>query len=96
MRYPDARDFKGLIFWAGSTRGPAAPPGSYQARLTVGSQTKSVPFAIVRNPLGRASDADLQEQFGLAKQISDRVSAANEAVTRIRGVKEQIADRLAK
>ena len=96
MRYPDARDFKGLIFWAGSTRGPAAPPGSYQARLTVGSQTKSVPFAIVRNPLGRASDADLQEQFGLAKQISDRVSAANEAVMRIRGVKEQIADRLAK
>src|SRR4029079_13748279 len=28
-RYPDAKDFKGLIMWAGSVRGPAAPPGQY-------------------------------------------------------------------
>src|SRR5262249_38447587 len=33
-RYPDAKDFKGLIMWAGSVRGPAAPPGQYQVRLT--------------------------------------------------------------
>src|SRR4029077_18594775 len=26
MRYPDAKDFKGLIMWAGGVRGPAAPP----------------------------------------------------------------------
>jgi photosystem II stability/assembly factor-like uncharacterized protein len=96
MRYSDAREFKGLIFWAGSVRGPAAPPGAYQVRLTVGTLTKTEPFAIVRNPLGRASDADLQEQFNLAKQISDRVSAANEAVVRIRAVKDQIADRTSK
>ena len=33
-RYPDAKDFPGLIMWAGSVRGPAAPPGQYQVRLT--------------------------------------------------------------
>ena len=27
LRYPSARDFPGLILWAGSTRGPIAPPG---------------------------------------------------------------------
>ena len=31
MRYPDARDFPGLIMWAGSTRGPLAPPGSIRS-----------------------------------------------------------------
>jgi len=82
--------------WAGSTRGPAAPPGQYQVRLTAAGQTKTQPFAIVRNPLGTATDADLQEQFRLAKQINDRVTAANEAVLRLRSIKEQIGERLTK
>jgi photosystem II stability/assembly factor-like uncharacterized protein len=93
-RYPDAKDFPGLIMWAGSVRGPAAPPGQYQVRLTAAGQTKTQPFAIVRNPLISSSDADLVAQFMLARQISDKVSAANTAVIRIRGLKDQIADRV--
>ncbi len=42
------------------------------------------------------SDADLQEQFKLAKQINDKVSLANRAVVRIRALKTQAADRIAK
>jgi hypothetical protein len=42
------------------------------------------------------SDADLQEQFKLAQQINRRVGAANEAVLRIRSLKDQISARLAK
>jgi hypothetical protein len=34
------------------------------------------------------------EQFTLAKQISDKVSVANEAVLRIRSLKDQVADRV--
>src|SRR5262249_39030267 len=34
MRFPNAKDFPGLIMWAGSTRGPQAPPGRYSVRLT--------------------------------------------------------------
>jgi hypothetical protein len=96
MRYPDARDFTGIILWAGSTRGPLTPPGQYQVRLTAAGQTKTQPFTIVRSPLVRASDADLHAQFALAKQISDKLSAANAAVVRIRELKTQIADRLTK
>jgi photosystem II stability/assembly factor-like uncharacterized protein len=95
-RYPDAKDFPGLIMWAGSVRGPAAPPGQYQVRLTAAGQTKTHPFAIVRNPRIAATDADLREQFALASQINAKVTAANEAVIRIRALKEQIADRSAK
>jgi hypothetical protein len=36
MRYPDASTFTGMILWAGSTRGPIAPAGTYSARMTVG------------------------------------------------------------
>jgi photosystem II stability/assembly factor-like uncharacterized protein len=95
-RYPDAKDFPGLIMWAGSVRGPAAAPGQYQVRLTAAGVTKTQPFAIVRNPAISATDADLQQQFALASQIGAKVSAANTAVLRIRNLKEQIGDRIAK
>jgi hypothetical protein len=95
-RYPDAKDFPGLIMWAGSVRGPQAPPGQYQVRLTAAGQTKIQPFAIVRNPRSSATDADLTAQFALANQISAKVTEANTAVIRIRGLKDQIADRIAK
>ena len=42
------------------------------------------------------TDADLQAQFTLAMQISQRVSEANGAVIRIRDLKQQIVDRTGK
>jgi photosystem II stability/assembly factor-like uncharacterized protein len=97
MRFPNARDFPGMILWAGSTQGPIAPPGRYQVRITAAGATRTQDFRIVRNTAVRGvTDADLQEQFTLAMQISRKVSAANEAVIRIRKIKEQLADRSAK
>ena len=97
MRYPNARDFPGMILWAGSTRGPAAPPGRYTVKLTARGVTKTQDFMIRRNEaVPTVTDAHLQEQFTLAKQINDRVSAANDAVIRIRELKTQIADRAKK
>ena len=59
--------------------------------------TKTEEFTITRNEAVKTvTDADLQEQFKLAKAINDKVSAANEGVLRIRSVKDQITARLAK
>jgi hypothetical protein len=97
MRYAGARDFTGLIMWAGSTRGPLAPPGTYTVRLIADGVTKTQDFQIKRNEAVKtATDADLQEQFTLAKQINDKVTSANDAVLRIRGIKDQITERLGK
>jgi hypothetical protein len=96
MRYPNAVEFPGLIMWAASTRGPMAPPGKYQVRVTAGGVAKTQDFEIRRNAASGATDADLQAQFTLARQISERVSDANRAVIRIRDIKEQITDRIGK
>jgi len=97
MRYPDARTFPGMILWAGSTRGPMAPPGKYQVKLTAHGVTRTQDFEIRRNAAVKTlTDADLIEQFTLAKQINDRVTSANDAVIRIRRIKDQIADRVGK
>ena len=97
MRYPSARDFPGLIMWAGSTRGPQAPPGRYTVKLTANGVTRTQDFQIRRNEAVKTvTDADLQAQFTLARQISAKVTAANESVLRIRNLKTQIADRIGK
>ena len=83
--------------WAGSVRGPLAPPGKYQVRLTAAGVTKTQDFVIKRNAaVPTVTDADLHEQFELAKAINDKVTVANEVVIRIRNLKSQIADRIGK
>ena len=98
LRYADATDFPGLIMWAADTRGPIAPPGRYQVRVTADAQTQTQPFGVRREPhvLADVTDADLQKQFELAMQIRDKTSRANEAVLMVRGIKPQIDDRESK
>ena len=98
LRYPAATDFPGMIMWAGSTRGPEAPPGTYSVRVTADGQTAAEGFAIKREPhvLKDVADQDLREQFDFAMNIRNKTSQANEAVLLIRGIKAQIADRRGK
>jgi hypothetical protein len=51
---------------------------------------------VVRNPMFTdVSDADLRAQAALALRVRDKVSEANEAVIRIRGIKRETVARLA-
>ncbi len=98
MRYPGATDFPGLIMWAASSRGPLAPPGTYQVKVTADEATATQSFAIRREPrlLKDVTDQDLQEEFDLAVKVRDKATQANEAVLLVRGIKAQIKDRKAK
>jgi photosystem II stability/assembly factor-like uncharacterized protein len=92
MRYPDAVDVPGAIMWGGTTRGPEAVPGTYEARLTVGGKTLSRTFEYRRDPRLPATQEDLQAQFDFLIQIRDRVSDAHEAVLAIRDIRSQTND----
>lgn len=94
LRYPEAASFQGMILWSGGTQGPLAPPGTYTVRLrTEGGTTDTASFALMKHPASTATDADLQQQFAFAMQIRDTLSAANNAVRKIRNVKWQLDDR---
>ena len=98
MRYPGATDFPGLIMWAASSRGPLAPPGAYEVKVTADGQTDTQTFAIKREPhvLKDVTDQDLREEFDLAMKVRDKASQANDAVLLVRGIKAQIQERRAK
>ena len=96
LDYPGAVTFPGMILWGATTSGPNALPGTYQVRLTVDGKSQTQPLVVRTHPLRNTAEADLQQQFTLALQIRDKVSEANNAVIRIRRIKDEIRDRLAK
>ena len=98
LRYKGATMFEGIIIWSGRPQnGPKAPPGTYEARVTVNGITKSAKFNVKMDPrLKDVSEQDLRDQFQLSSQIRDRTSSANEAVIQIRHIRDQINDRLEK
>jgi photosystem II stability/assembly factor-like uncharacterized protein len=97
LRYASATTFPGMILWGATTAGPAAVPGQYTVRLSVGGRQQSQPVVVARNPMfADVSDDDLKAQFALAIQVRDKVSEANNAVIEIRRIRTAAADRMAK
>jgi hypothetical protein len=90
LRYSDASRFQGMIFWAGGTAGPVGMPGTYKVRLTLGDWSQTREFAVRGDPRLKTTPVEYQQQFDLLMKIRDRVSAANDAVRRIREVRDQI------
>jgi hypothetical protein len=95
MRAAPSQDFPGLIMYQANAAGPFVPPGRYTVKLTASGATPTQNFSIARDPrLTNITDADLQEQFVLAREIQDKFSQTNDTVTRIRRIKAEIADRI--
>jgi len=97
LKYPGATYFKGMIFWSAPVyTGPMAVPGTYQVRMTAGGKSVTEAFEIKLDP--RATDVrieDVEEKFKLAIQIRDEVTKANDAVIKIRTIKEKLNTELA-
>ena len=96
LRHPGPTSFPGMILWAADTAsGPRVVPGTYTVRLTADGAVQRHQFAVRLDPrVQGVTQADLQRRFDLAMRIRDRVSAANDAVLLIRGVRPQVQDRL--
>ena len=61
----------------GGATGPLAPPGRYAVRLSDGGRTSTQSFVVAKDPRIRASDADLEAQFAIAREAEQlRVQAA--------------------
>src|SRR5439155_12850549 len=70
---------------------------TYKVRMSVnGSPVATETFKVLADPRIKATLAEWQEQSKLALQVRDRFSEANEAVSEIRRIKAEIADRQSK
>ena len=97
LRYPDAVVFEGIVLWAGDTRGPIAPQGTYSVRMSVnGANRQAQTFRLINDPRAKATAEEQLAQFNFLIKIRDKLSEANDAVTSMRDLKSQVDDRLKK
>ena len=92
MRYPGAGKVPGDKTTEGVGRGPLAPPGAYQVRLTVGDQSQTVSFDLVKDPRVDATQEDFDAQFELAIQVRDKLSETHDNVNRLRSARSQVEE----
>jgi hypothetical protein len=90
LRSPDASKFKGLILWAGGTRGPRIAPGAYTLRFTAGGKTMAEPLQVVGDPRLPATAEAYGKQYALLLKIRNKLTETHDAVNRIREVREQV------
>ncbi|HXV86859.1 MAG TPA: glycosyl hydrolase [Gemmatimonadales bacterium] len=93
LRYPPATVLQGAVF-QGSPNGPRAAPGSYRVEVTVGGQTMSQPFTIVRDPRTSFTDAQLQDQFDFLIGVRDQLTETMNVVRGARGMRDTATARV--
>lgn len=77
----------------GRARGPVVPPGTYQLRLTVGTETYQRPVEVVVNPAVDVTGEEIQRQFLLTRELRDMQSLINDALQGLDVLLEQVEER---
>ncbi len=91
MRLPDAVKIPNDKSAEGYLHGPKVTPGNYQVKVTVGENSQTQSFAILRDPRISATLEDLQKQFDLLVKIQNSVSDAHRAILKVRDIRDQLA-----
>jgi photosystem II stability/assembly factor-like uncharacterized protein len=90
MRYPDARLVPGDKLLEDKVGGPLAPPGTYQVRLTVGGDSQTQTFALIKDPRVSASQADFDAQFQFLIAVRDKLSTLHDSINKLRSIRQQV------
>src|SRR5207302_3594616 len=93
LRYEEARHVPGyyLYEYGSGARGPAAVPGHYQARLTVGGQSQTTGFDLKLDPRVKVSQQDLEAQCKFLMETRDELSRVYDTVNQIQDVRLQLS-----
>lgn len=90
LRYPGFTSFEGMVLYSSPNIGPKAVPGTYRVRLTVNGVSRNESFQVLKDPRLPNSEADYQKQFDFLMEVRDEVSRANQAIVKIRKLKEDL------
>ncbi len=96
LRYPDAPTVAGDLTIAEAKTGPRAAPGIYQAELRIGDLVQTQSFELKVDPRLDVNQEDLDAQFALWQEISDKVGAVHTGVTRLQAAREQVREWIAR
>jgi hypothetical protein len=92
LRYPGAEKVPGDVSTEKAITRPLAPPGRYQVRLTVGERSWTQSLEVRKDPRVSATQAELDAQFALWRQIRDTLSETHAGINRLRRIRRQVSE----
>jgi hypothetical protein len=90
FRYDGPNTLPGEVLAEIRSRGPMAPPGSYQVRLNAEGKSLTVPLELKMDPRVNVSLADMQKEFDLELKIRAVLNDLHDTVREIRDTRLQI------
>lgn len=84
MQYENAKDFEGMIVWAGGVDGAKAIPGDYTAEFKFGDLTQTVAFTIQKDPRISTTHAEFKAQLDFLTEASAKVNQVTGSIKEIR------------
>jgi photosystem II stability/assembly factor-like uncharacterized protein len=79
---------KGVVHWGGAP-GMKVVPGSFQARLSTGDWSRTVPLEVALTPTLSVTVADLKEQHDFGKEIASEIVSLFEVLSSVRDLETQ-------
>ncbi|MCA9983820.1 MAG: hypothetical protein KDE59_05990, partial [Anaerolineales bacterium] len=71
--------------------GVVVAPGRYKVTLTIGEESQSTTFNLVKWPTATASQVELEAQANLWQRINDKFSETAAIINQMRGLREQLS-----
>lgn len=90
LRCNDPIQVPGAFYSGDGPRGPLAQPGEYQVKLTTGEKSQTAPLHLMIDPRMKEAEPQVQKNFALSVQVTDRISQLHQAINEIRDIKSQI------
>jgi len=82
---------KPLAAWADPPAGPTVVPGRYRVELSLGSETMTAEFSVVKDPRLSTTPEDYRRQFELLRELTASLGKVNATVNRIRRLKHRLS-----
>lgn len=91
-----AKILEGMILWSGRGGAARSAPGDYSVTVTMGDQSQTVVARINPDPRTDATIAELQERYRMVRDGNALVTEAHEAIEKIRSLRAQMAETVAR
>ena len=90
LRYDGPHQLPGEVLAEIRSRGPIAPPGTYQVRLNAEGRSLNVPLELRMDPRVNVSLTDMQKEFDLELKIRDTLSDLHDTIRESRETREEL------
>jgi hypothetical protein len=90
LRYEGPRKLSGEVLGEFRSRGPMAPPGNYQVKLSADGKSVTVPLQLMMDQRVSVSAADIFKEFELELKIRDTLTSIHATIQEIRETRVQL------